>query len=422
MGANHITVVLFVELLFEYKKNISFIGGSMDLSVDIAGIKLNSPIISSSGVDGKDGERIQQISEYNLGAATTKTIVKDMFVDVIPNMKAVKGGSMINCVFGANLTSEQWFKEEFPKALQAGIPIIANMAGQNPAEAIELAKGCEAAGASFIEYPTACPHMGNILEAMYPGLKIDLPEVSDPSDYARQIEAVKKAVNIPVIAKFSAIYHLNCKEWAKAVVEAGADVISAADSIGPAIAIDIETGHPILGGPKGYGGLTGAALKPLVLRMVMEITEAVDVPVIGIGGIATAADAIEYIMAGASAVAMASSTTMYGYERYGDVYNGLVKFMKRKGYNSLDEIRGMTHKRIAERLENEQQIIHTPIVPTRSTGLCTSCLNCLMACPYGAIEMGETSPIFIEEKCHGCGLCVSVCGNNAITQEYYKVD
>ena len=393
----------------------------MDLSVEIAGVKLKSPIISSSCVDGMDGGRITTVSEFNLGAATTKTIVKDMQPDVLPNMKMVRGGSMINCVFGTNLTAGQWFKEELPKACATGIPIIANMAGVTPEEAVELAKGCEEAGASFIEYPTACPHMGNILEAMFPGLKIALPEVNDPSDYAKQIEAVKKAVSIPVIAKFSAIFHLNAKVWARAAVEAGADAISAADSIGPAIGINIEDGQPVLGGPKGYGGLTGAALKPLVLRMVLEITEEVDVPVIGIGGISSGAEAVEYIMAGATAVGISSASVLNGYEIYGDVYDELAAFMKRKGYSSLSDFRGLTHQRIRERLEKKQQILHNVIVPTRNKSLCTACGNCVMACTYGAIEMGESKPEFDEDKCHGCGLCVSVCSKKAISHNYYTI-
>ncbi|MDR1193673.1 MAG: hypothetical protein LBK98_05845, partial [Peptococcaceae bacterium] len=317
----------------------------MDLSVDIAGVKLPSPILSSSSVDGMDGDHICRVSAHKLGAAITKTIVKDTQIDVLPNMKLVRGASMINCVFGTNLTARQWFDEEIPKALGAGIPIIANMAGTTPAEAVELAKGCEAAGASFIEYPSACPHMGNILEAMYPGMRVPLPEVHDPGEYARQIEAVKKAVKIPVIAKFSAIYHLHCKSWARAVVDAGADAISAADSIGPVIGINIEDGQPILGGPKGFGGLTGAALKPLVLRMVLEITEEVDVPVIGIGGIASGEDAVEYIMAGATAVALSSASILNGCQLYEEVYNGLTAFMERKGYSGLADFRGLTHRR-----------------------------------------------------------------------------
>jgi dihydroorotate dehydrogenase subfamily 1 len=381
---------------------------------------MKTPVISASCVDGKDGKRICTISEFRLGAASTKTIVKNIQKDVVPNMKMVKGGSMINCVFGANLTAEQWFNEEFAIALKAGIPIIANMAGTNPEEAIELAKACEAAGASMIEYPSACPHMGNVLEAMYPGLKIDLPEVSDPTEYARQIESVKKAVKIPIIAKLSAIFQLDCVKWAKAVEEAGADAISAADSIGPAIDIDIESGQPVLGGPKGYGGLTGAAIKPLVLKMVLDISEAVNIPVIGIGGISTAEDAIAYIMAGASAVELATSATVYGYERYEEVVDGIEVFMKRKGYNSLDDFRGLTHKRIAERAAAGKQIIHDVVQPVRDKSKCTGCGNCYMACAYGAIQMGERYAEFIPEKCEGCGLCSSVCSKGAISHNYFE--
>ncbi len=391
----------------------------MDLSVKIGGVTLDSPIISSSCVDGKDGQRIKDISEFNLGAATTKTIVANMQKDVLPNMKMVKGGSMINCVFGANLTAKQWFEEEMPIALEAGIPIIANLAGTHPGESVELAKAAEAAGASMIELPTACPHMANVLEVMYPGLKMVLPEVHDPSDYARTVEAVKKAVNIPVISKFSAIYHYNVKDWAKAVVEAGADAISAADSIGPAIGIDIETGQPLLGGPRGYGGLTGTAIKPIVLKMVLEIAETVNVPIIGIGGISTGADAVEYMMAGATAVALATSSTVKGYEIYADIYDEIQAFMKRKGYNSLSDFRGLTLQRIKEREQNHKQIIHDIVLPVRTNAKCTVCGNCLDACTYGAIEMGETHPIFIQEACHGCGLCASVCAQKAIEQRYF---
>jgi dihydroorotate dehydrogenase subfamily 1 len=392
----------------------------MDLSVTIAGVKLKTPVISASCIDGKDGSRIAAISEYKLGAATTKTIVKNMQKDVVPNMKMVKGGSMINCVFGTNITAEQWFKTEFPIALKAGIPIIANMAGTNPAEAVELAIACEAAGASMIEYPSACPHMGNVLEAMYPGLKIALPEVNDPSDYARQIEAVKKAVKIPVIAKFSAIYQLDCVRWAKAVEAAGADAISAADSIGPAIDIDIETGEPVLGGPRGYGGLTGAAIKPLVLKMVLDISEAVKIPVIGIGGITKAEDAIAYIMAGATAVELATASTLYGYERYEEIVDGIEAFMKRKGYNSLEDFRGLTHKKIAERFASGKQIIQKIVLPVHDKTKCDGCGSCYMACAYGAIEMGERYAELIPDKCEGCGLCASVCAKKAITQNYFE--
>lgn len=391
----------------------------MDLSVNIGGVTLQSPIITSSGVDGMDGTRINLVSKYNLGAATTKTIVANVQKDVVPNMKMVSGGSLINCVFGANLTAEQWFKKEFPLALKAGVPIIANMAGTHPAETVELAKGCADAGASFIELPTACPHMANVLEAMYPGLKMPLPEVHDPSDYARTVEAVKKAVDIPVICKFSAIYHYNVKTWAKAVVDAGADAISTADSIGPAMDIDIETGEPVLGGPRGYGGLTGPAIKPIVLKMVLEVAETVNVPIIAMGGIMTGADAVQYIMAGATAVAGATSSTLQGYEIYSRIYNQIVDFMKQKGYNSLDDFRGLTLQRIREREENKRHIIFDIILPTCNAEKCVGCGKCVKSCTYGAIKMEGKTPVFSSENCHGCGLCVSACPSKAIIQKYF---
>jgi dihydroorotate dehydrogenase subfamily 1 len=391
----------------------------MDLSVKIGGVTLPTPIITSSGVDGMDGARINTVSKYKLGAATTKTIVANVQKDVVPNMKLAGGNSLINCVFGANLTARKWLEEEFPVALRAGVPIIANLAGTHPAETVELAKGCADAGASFIELPTACPHMANVLEAMYPGLIMPLPEVHDPSEYARTVEAVKKAVNIPVIAKFSAIFHYNVKTWAKAAVDAGADAISSADSIGPAMDIDIETGEPTLGGPRGYGGLTGPAIKPLVLKMVLEIAETVNVPIIAMGGISTGADAAQYIMAGATAVAAATSSTLKGYEVYERIYNEIIDFMKRKGYHSLEDFRGLTLRRIREREENNRRILFDIILPACDDSRCIRCGKCAKSCTYGAIEMVNKKPVFSEKECHGCGLCVSACPSKAIEQRYF---
>ena len=391
----------------------------MDISVNLAGVKLSTPVISSSCVDGKDGDRICTVAGYRIGAYATKTIVKDIFPEVVPNMKKVAGNSMINCVFGATLSADQWFNEEFPKAVKAGIPIIANMAGTTPEESIELAKRCEAAGASMIEFPTACPHMGNVLEAMYPGLKINLPDVDNPDDYARKLEAVKKAVNIPVMAKFSAIFQLKCVDWAKAVEAAGADAIACADSIGPAIDIDIETGQPVLGGPRGYGGLTGPAIKPIVLKMVMDVADNVKIPVVGIGGITKAEDAIAYIMAGATAVEVATSATMYGYEQYEKIVTGIEDFMKKKGYQSLDDFRGLTLRRIAERKETGKNIIHEILPPTHDPEKCNGCGMCSKACCYKAISMEDRKPVWNTSKCEGCGLCVSVCPRGALTQDYF---
>lgn len=186
-----------------------------------------------------------------------------------------------------------WFERESPRAKEAGIPIIASLAGLNLAKAADLARRAVAAGADMIEMPTVCPHMGEILEAMFPGMTMPPPEVHDAAPYEANVRAVKEVIDVPVIAKFSALFHANVVQWTTAVEEAGADAIACADAFGPAIKINIESGEPSLGGPRGAGGLTEPALKPITLRMILEMAQHVSIPLIGVGGISRAEDAIE---------------------------------------------------------------------------------------------------------------------------------
>lgn len=392
----------------------------MDMTVKIGGVTLESPVIVSSCDDGRDGERIKKVAGFKPGAVTTKTIVMmdDPPKDPRPCIKKVKGG-LINCVLGTVVPAKRWFEHDFKAALQGGVPVIANMAGLTPDDCVKLAIECEKAGASMIEYPAACPHMGGILEAMYPGLKMPVPEVHDPTFYAECIKAIKKEISIPLIAKLSSIQHLNVKEWAIAVEEAGADAIAAADTIGPVMAIDIETGMPLLGGPRGYGGLSGSALKPLVMRMVLEIAETVKIPVIGMGGVSTGIDAVEFIMAGASMVEVATEGILSGPDAYRKIHDGIAEFMKRKGYESPNDFRGLTLQRIRERKENNKQIINNVVVPKAIEGLCSGCGVCSRSCVYEAIKIENGTAVFDSNACYGCGLCSSVCHRKAIVQNYY---
>lgn len=392
----------------------------MDLSVKIGNKVLMSPVFVSSCDDGRDGERIRKVAQANPGAITTKTIVMmdEPPKDPRPCIKKT-GAGVINCVLGTVVPPKRWFEQEFKIALEGGVPVIANMAGLTPDDCVKLARECEKAGASMIEYPSACPHMGGILEAMYPGLKIPAPEVHDPVFYAECIKAIKKEINIPLIAKLSSIHHFNVKEWAAAVEEAGADAIAAADTIGPVMAIDVETGMPLLGGPRGYGGLSGAAIKPLVLRMVLEIAETVNIPVIGIGGVSTGIDAVEYIMAGAAAVEAASAGILGGTGTYKKIYNGILEFMNRKGYTKLSDFRGITLKKIKEREENNKHIIQQAVVPKTIKERCTGCGICARSCVYDAIIIKNGIASFDADECYGCGLCSSICPRDAIVQNYY---
>jgi dihydroorotate dehydrogenase subfamily 1 len=394
---------------------------AVDLSVNLAGLEMKNPIIIAAGNHTHDGETIADVAQYGPAAAVTKTIVAQPVPDILPCFAQVNGG-FLNTVLSTTLSAQQWWKEELPKAREGNdLKIIVNLAGRFPEEAVELAEQAEAAGADMIEVPTVCPHMNEILVAMFPGLELPQPVFHDPADWAAMFKAVTDTVNVPVIAKFSGGFMHNVRDWAHAAVEAGADGITCCDSIGPALSINIEDGEPWLGGPRGVGGLTGPAIKPIVLRMVMEVATTVDVPVVGTGGISGWKDAIEYFMAGATAVGMTTVGHLRGMHAYQKILNGIENFLEDKGYTSIEDIRGLTIKRIEERRENNRMTITEP-VPPKVTDICNGCGLCVRVCVFDAIEIVDKQIVIDEEKCYGCGLCVNVCGRSgSLLMPYFEV-
>src|SRR5512136_2828578 len=158
--------------------------------LSLAGVALRNRVIVAAGCHGASGDMIVRTAQQGVAAITTKTIVAQAVDDVRPCFVAVEGG-FLNSVFGTTLPAEQWFERELPRARQAGVPVIASLAGLNPAEAADLARRAVAAGAAMIEMPTVCPHMGEILEAMFPGLTMPPPEVHDVAPYVSHVRAVK---------------------------------------------------------------------------------------------------------------------------------------------------------------------------------------------------------------------------------------
>jgi dihydroorotate dehydrogenase (NAD+) catalytic subunit len=388
-----------------------------DLS--LAGVEMRNRVLVAAGCHGADGDIIVETSKTGVAAITTKTIVAQAVEDVRPCFSKVDGG-FLNCVFGTTLPAEQWFERELPRASEAGIPIIASVAGLSPEEAADLAARAVAAGATMIEMPTVCPHMGEILEAMFPGLTMPPPEVHDVAPYVANIQAVKAAVDAPIIAKFSALFHANVVEWAVAAEKAGVDAIACADAFGPVLKIDIETGEPTLGGPRGVGGLTGPALKPIALRMILEMAQHVSIPLIGVGGISCAEDAIEYFMAGASYVGVVTAGHVKGAGAFGTIVEGIDRWVQGHGYEDVGEIVGLTLRRIESRRERGLVAITTPQVPIVDADLCIGCGDCGVICVYDAIHVSDDGFAVPDPvKCYGCGACRDVCPVGAIRFAYF---
>jgi dihydroorotate dehydrogenase subfamily 1 len=398
---------------------------AVDLKTDFCGLTFRNPLIVPAGVHGRDGDTIREISKSGVAGICTKTIVSRPAPDVLPCFTAVRSG-MLNAVFGSDRPSEYWFTEGIKRAKEGEAVVIANLAGFTPEEAAELAGKAAAAGADMIEIPTHCPHMGEILMAMYPGLEMPEPKLADLEPMKRSVALVKKAVKLPVVVKLSGTFSHITTEWARGVKESGADGIACSDALGPALGIDIRTGEPALGGPRGVGGLTGAAIMPITLRMVLDIALAADLPIIGVGGVETARDVVQYIMAGATLVGVCTAGHMKGAVRYSRLLRDLETLLAELGLSTPAEIRGLTLRRIRQRRDNNLVAVTAPVIPAMDDERCNGCRRCVEVCAYGAMRMekkgagrGAVKARVTPRMCIGCGLCVSVCPTDAITQVYY---
>jgi dihydroorotate dehydrogenase subfamily 1 len=388
-----------------------------DLTTHFCGLIFKNPIIVPAGVHGRDGDTMKAIGGSGVAGICTKTIVSRPSPDVLPCFTTAKAG-MLNAVFGSDKPSTYWFTEGISRAKEGDALVIANLAGFSPEEAAELAGQAARAGADMIEIPTHCPHMGEILMAMYPGLTMPEPALTDLAPMKQSVKLVKQAVKVPVVVKLSGTFSHITREWAIGVKESGADGIACSDAFGPGLRIDIRTGQPALGGPRGVGGLTGPAIMPLTLRMVLDIATSIDLPIIGVGGVTTASDVVEYIMAGATLVGVCTAGHMNGPVRYTRILRDLEQLLGELGARTPADLRGKTLRRIAERKEKNWVAVTTPRVPVVDEATCNGCGTCETVCAYAAMEVDGKARV-TGASCIGCGLCASACPVSAIALDYY---
>ena len=260
-----------------------------EIAVNIAGIKMKNPVMVASGTfgSGKDYEDFMNLGD--IGAIIAKSItLKPREGNPPPRICETPSG-MLNTIGLQNAGIDSFLKDDLPYLAKFHVPVIINIAGESVDEYSQLAKRLSGIpGIAGIEVNISCP---NVKQG---GMQFGV----DPKLTSDVISAVKKATKLPVIAKLSPNV-TDIKLIAKAAESAGADAISAINTV-LGMAIDINSRRPKLS--MSVGGLSGPAIRPIAIRMVNEIYKAVKIPVIGIGGIMNADDAIEFILAGASAI------------------------------------------------------------------------------------------------------------------------
>ncbi|MFC1921536.1 dihydroorotate dehydrogenase [Chloroflexota bacterium] len=308
----------------------------MNLSVQLAlqnskGLKLKNPVMTASGTFGYGTEDNQGFDIKKLGAIVCKgTTLESREGNPQPRLAETAGG-MLNSIGWENIGVDALIKEKAPVWAKWKIPVIVNIAGESVEDYARMAEKLDGVkGISGLEVNISCPNV----EAGGAGFG------TSPETSARVTAAVKKATSLPVIIKLTPNTN-DIAEIAAAVADAGADAITLINTL-KGMAIDIAGRKPVLGNITG--GLSGPAIKPVALHMVYTVTETVDIPVIGCGGIATASDVIEFIMAGASAIQV--GTAGFNNPRAPlDILEGIQDFMEKEKVKSVTTLIGVAHPR-----------------------------------------------------------------------------
>jgi dihydroorotate dehydrogenase (NAD+) catalytic subunit len=303
----------------------------VSLAVDVLsghkrGLSLSSPVMTASGTFANGLEYAKIFDIQRLGAIVSKAITRrPRRGNPQPRIVETAGG-MLNSIGLQNIGIDAILKEVAPVWATWRVPVIANIAGETVSDYAELARRLDGVpGVSGIEMNISCPNVES-------GLEFGV----DPRAAGETTYAVRRQTELPLLVKLSPNV-TDLVSIASATVDAGADALTLINTF-PAMRIDVHARRPTLGW--GSGGLSGPALRPIALRMVYQVASALPgVPIIGCGGVMSADDAVEFLMAGASAVQVGTATFLNPRAPL-DVIEGLEAFMRNESLDDMREIIG----------------------------------------------------------------------------------
>lgn len=298
-----------------------------DLSVLIGSISLKRPAMLASGILGISLEVFERIHKSGAGAVVTKSLSKEPW-DGYPNptIVGIKGG-YLNAV-GLSNPGAPYFAKMISK--NTDVPIIVSLVGSLEDEFEFMVKQFEGIKVVAYELNLSCPHVDKV------GLEVG----DDPNLVTKIVKRIKSTTKVPVIAKVG-LGTTNYLDTVAAAIDGGADAITAINTI-RAMGIDVETQRPLLS--HKIGGLSGAAIKPVAVRCVYEIASEYDIPVIGCGGVSGWDDAVEFILAGASAVQVGSAIGDRWIDVFSEINDGIANYMKKKGFSKIQEMVGLAKR------------------------------------------------------------------------------
>lgn len=304
----------------------------VDISTKLGKVKLSNPLILASGFLGVTGASLVNVAKHGAGGVISKSISLEPRTGHKAPVVLTLENSVMNAVGLSNAGAEASIEElDFAKE-NTESAVIASIFAPTVKDFGKIAKEISKSKADMIEINISCPNVAD---------EFGKPFSTDPKIAADVVKIVKKNTNLPIITKLSPNVP-NIKEIAKAVEKAGTDAISAINTVGPGMVIDIKSRQPIL--ENKAGGLSGPSVKPIAIRCVYDIYEVVKVPILGLGGVTTGEDAIEMMMAGASAVGIGSGIYFRGIDIFNKVNHEIKGWMENNGYTKLKQIMGGAHR------------------------------------------------------------------------------
>jgi dihydroorotate dehydrogenase (NAD+) catalytic subunit len=294
------------------------------LSTSIGPIQIERPTMLASGILGISLDVFNRIYKAGAGAVVTKSLSKEPWEGYPnPTIFSVKGGGWLNAI-GLSNPGASYFAKMISQNKE--IPIIVSLVGSVEDDFTFMIKQFESCKILAFELNLSCPHVEKV------GLEVG----DDPELVKKIIKKIKSVTKTPIIAKVG-LGTTNYLDTVLAAQEAGADAITAINTL-RAMAIDVETERPILSNK--IGGLSGPPIKPVAVRCVYEISSKYDIQIIGCGGISSWEDAVEFILAGASAVQLGSVVGDNWLSVFDDINNGIMKYMEKKGFSKIEEMIG----------------------------------------------------------------------------------
>lgn len=300
-------------------------GIDMNTSVNIAGVTLKNPVMTASGTFGSGAEYSQFVDLNRLGAVVTKGVANIPWPgNPTPRIAETYGG-MMNAIGLQNPGIDVFAKRDIPFLKEYDTKIIVNVCGKSEKDYVEVVERLGEETVDLLEINVSCP---NVKEG---GIAFG----QNPKALNQITKAVKKVAKQPIIMKLSPNV-TDITEMARAAVDGGSDALSLINTL-TGMKIDVHKRKFALANKTG--GLSGPAIKPVAVRMVYQVANAVNVPIIGMGGIATWEDAVEFILAGATAVSVGTAN-FYNPTATVEIVNGIEEYMKQYGIEDINDLIG----------------------------------------------------------------------------------